>query len=314
MTHIATTTWSDFSAQQVAGLLSAGFEQHTGTGVDSTVVDCAGAQFVGQLADYFHADQSNPGVWLGRDPDTNETVVSLELNTLIDLAGSTATVGERLRQAHTELGATKILLLNGSESVNDFGAGMFDAAAQFCQVPGQRLILVADEQKSYFAAHKTERTEWATKVTERIGQDAVNSALGQPGVGAAAGLGFTVKALGGQITSPADAMAVATNLANKLAAAELLIVAVEVFDHRSLRNSPVTAAVDAAGTWGIPVVVVAGAVEVGRRELSAVGVSAAYAVSDQVLSPTGELTEAITPERITERVVAVARTWCRSVN
>jgi glycerate kinase len=52
------------------------------------------------------------------------------------------------------------------------------------------------------------------------------------------------------------------------------------FDWRSLRDTHVTAVARAAAARGVPCVVLAGQVLVGRREAAAVGVDAEYAVSE----------------------------------
>ena len=52
------------------------------------------------------------------------------------------------------------------------------------------------------------------------------------------------------------------------------------FDWAALRDSLVTAAAGAAVARGVPCVVLAGEVSVGRREAAAVGVDAAYALAD----------------------------------
>jgi len=58
--------------------------------------------------------------------------------------------------------------------------------------------------------------------------------------------------------------------------ADLVVTGVACFDWQALRDSLVTAAAGAAVARGVPCVVLAGQVSVGRREASAVGVDAAY--------------------------------------
>jgi glycerate kinase len=60
--------------------------------------------------------------------------------------------------------------------------------------------------------------------------------------------------------------------------ADLLVTGGAVFDWQALRYSLVTEVAGAAVARGVPCVVLAGQVSVGRREAAAVGVDAAYAL------------------------------------
>jgi glycerate kinase len=66
--------------------------------------------------------------------------------------------------------------------------------------------------------------------------------------------------------------------------AGLVVTGEASFDWRSLRGAPVPAVAQAAAARGVPCVVLAGQVLVGRREAAAVGVDAAYAVSETTYS------------------------------
>ena len=61
---------------------------------------------------------------------------------------------------------------------------------------------------------------------------------------------------------------------------DLVVTGGARFDWQALRDSPVTAAAGAAVARGVPCVVLAGQVSVGRREAAAVGVDAAYGLAD----------------------------------
>jgi len=61
---------------------------------------------------------------------------------------------------------------------------------------------------------------------------------------------------------------------------DLVLTGGAAFDWQALRDSLVTAAAGAAVTLGVPCVVLASEVSVGRREAAAVGVDAAYALAD----------------------------------
>jgi glycerate 2-kinase len=61
---------------------------------------------------------------------------------------------------------------------------------------------------------------------------------------------------------------------------DLVVTGGALFDWQALRDSSVTAAAGVAVCHGVPCVVLAGQVSVGRREAAAVGVDAAYALGD----------------------------------
>jgi glycerate kinase len=71
----------------------------------------------------------------------------------------------------------------------------------------------------------------------------------------------------------------AADLTAALDGAGLALAGTAEFDWQTLRESLVTAVAGAAVERGVPCVVLAGRVSVGRREAAAVGVDAAYAVS-----------------------------------
>lgn len=77
------------------------------------------------------------------------------------------------------------------------------------------------------------------------------------------------------------------------------------FDWRSLRATLVTAVAGAAAARGVPCVVLAGQVSVGRREAAAVGVDAAYAVA----SGPGEVE--MSTAALAALAEKVARRWSR---
>lgn len=128
-----------------------------------------------------------------------------------------------------------------------------------------------------------------------------------PGAGSAGGLGYALFLLGGQRVSGVDAVLDAVGAHERIARADLVVTGEGKFDWQSLRGK-VVAGVAAAGlAAGTPVIVIAGQVEVGRREAQAMGVEASYAlartpqeVATSMADPTGVL--AAWAER-------VARTW-----
>jgi glycerate 2-kinase len=83
------------------------------------------------------------------------------------------------------------------------------------------------------------------------------------------------------------------------AGADLVVTGGASFDWQALRDSLVTAVAGAAVAEGVPCVVLAGQVSVGRREAAAVGVDAAYALAD------------VSRESLVTLAERVARRWGR---
>lgn len=130
-----------------------------------------------------------------------------------------------------------------------------------------------------------------------------------PGAGAAGGLGFALLALGARRVPGAQAVADAAGLAARLQGADLVLTGEGSFDWQSLRGKVVAGVAHLAGAAAVPVVVVAGQVAVGRRELAVAGVEAAYAVAstDQELAAS----LAAPARALAARTARVARTWHR---
>jgi glycerate kinase len=129
----------------------------------------------------------------------------------------------------------------------------------------------------------------------------------EPGAGAAGGLGYGLLLLGGRRVSGVQAVLDAVGFAPMVHAADLVVTGEGTFDWQSMRGKVVAGVAQAALTDGTPVVVVAGQVQVGRRELMELGVSGSYAVAenpDQVAAaladPAGTLSA---------RTARVATTW-----
>lgn len=115
--------------------------------------------------------------------------------------------------------------------------------------------------------------------------------------GAAGGLGAALLALGARVESGAGLVRELVGLDAELDAAELAITGEGSFDWQSLRGKLVTAVARGAADRGIPCVVLAGQVSVGRREAGAAGVDSAHGVADELgldasmADPAGTLAE-----------------------
>jgi glycerate kinase len=132
--------------------------------------------------------------------------------------------------------------------------------------------------------------------------------------GATLGAAEAVKAItaGWHEAAPDDELtalpAADDDLGTALDGAGLALAGLAEFDWQSLRNSLVTAVAEAAVERGVPCVVIAGRVSVGRREASAIGVDAAYAAADESTTGTHGGAEAAALAVLAERV---ARRWSR---
>jgi glycerate 2-kinase len=130
---------------------------------------------------------------------------------------------------------------------------------------------------------------------------------GSAGAGAGGGLGFALLLLGAVRVPAVDVVLDAVRLADRVATADLVVTGEAVFGWASLHDQVVARVAGTALRCGVPTVVVAGEVEVGRREALAIGVSAAYPVAERPeqlararSDPAGALAD---------RVERVARTW-----
>lgn len=102
------------------------------------------------------------------------------------------------------------------------------------------------------------------------------------GAGAAGGIGFAILAAGGVRVSGAGLVAEKVGLADAVSGADLVVSGEGSYDAQSLRGKVVCAVAAAAQAQGVPCVVLAGRMSVGRREAGAAGVEAAYSLVDEV--------------------------------
>jgi len=102
----------------------------------------------------------------------------------------------------------------------------------------------------------------------------------EPGAGAAGGLGAALLACGAARVSGAGLVRELVRLDAELDRADLVVTGEGSFDWQSLRGKLVTTVARGAADRGVPCLVLAGQVSVGRREAGAVGVDSAYSVAD----------------------------------
>ncbi len=128
-----------------------------------------------------------------------------------------------------------------------------------------------------------------------------------PGAGAAGGLGFGLSLLGARVQPGAALVADIVALDAALAASDLVVTGEGRFDWQSLHGKVAALVAERALAHACPTIVVAGEVQVGRRELSAAGITAAYAVADRPDEVAAALADPA--GTLAQRAARVARTW-----
>jgi glycerate kinase len=132
---------------------------------------------------------------------------------------------------------------------------------------------------------------------------------GLVGAGAGGGLGAALLALGARREPGIELVQRLVGLADHLAGARVVLTGEGTFDVTSLTGKVVTGVAAAAAAEAVPCVVLAGQVDVGRREIAAAGLESALSMADLVGleaalgDPAGSLSA------LTERV---ARQWTRA--
>ena len=135
----------------------------------------------------------------------------------------------------------------------------------------------------------------------------------QLGSGAAGGMGYALLVLGAARAAGIGSVLAAVGLADLIATADVVITGEGCFDWQSLRGKVVAGVAALALEQARPCVVLAGRVEVGRREYAASGVSGCYAVVDDLLSRGLPEQAAFDhpADRLADLAERAARTWSR---
>lgn len=147
---------------------------------------------------------------------------------------------------------------------------------------------------------------WAD-VLERELPSAPVGLANAPGAGAAGGLGAALLALGATRASGIGLVHSLIGLDAAVDTAELVITGEGSFDWQSLRGKVVAGVANAALERGLPCVVLAGRVDVGRREMAAAGIESAYSLVEHVGSVEKAMTEA--GGALESLAAMVAREW-----
>jgi glycerate kinase len=223
---------------------------------------------------------------------------------------TTRGVGELIAAAARDNAVITVGL--GGSGTTDGGAGMLaalsDAGVDLTDIS---LVAASDVENPLLGPHGAARTFGPQKgaspeAVERLeaklaGMNVLTPVADVPGAGAAGGLGAALLSLGATVTSGAGLVRELTGLDAALDDADVVLTGEGSFDWQSLRGKLITAVASGAAERGIPCIAVAGQVSVGRREMGAAGVQAAYSVSEHV----GSVQQSIADAR--KSLIATAR-------
>ncbi|XVV05560.1 glycerate kinase family protein [Actinosynnema sp. CA-248983] len=204
----------------------------------------------------------------------------------------------------------------GGSATTDGGAGLREVVTG----TNAKLVAASDVENTLLGPHGAAHTfgpqkgaspEAVARLEERLaGMSELAAVRDLPGAGAAGGLGAALLALGAEVTSGAGLVRRLTGLDEALDGADLAITGEGSFDWQSLRGKLVTAVAGGAAERGIPCLVLAGQVSVGRREAAAAGVQESYSVTDHA----GSVAKSMADPAGTLAALAhdVARQWSHS--
>jgi len=196
---------------------------------------------------------------------------------------TTRGVGELVLAAS---GADTIVVGLGGSGTTDGGEGLLSVVTDVTS----RLVAASDVENPLLGPHGAAATfgpqkgaspEAVARLEAKLaGMERLRDVRDLPGAGAAGGLGAALLALGATVTSGAGLVRELTGLDAALAVADLAITGEGSFDWQSLRGKLVTAVASGASARGIPCLVLAGQVSVGRREAGSAGITDSYAVAE----------------------------------
>ena len=215
------------------------------------------------------------------------------------LAADSTGVGQLIAEA-LRAGATRIVVGLGGSACTDGGIGMItqlggldEARRRLADV---ELIAASDTEypllgpwgaarvfgpqkgadTATVAALEVRLEAWALELEEVAGRDV----SAEPGAGAAGGIGAGLLALGGRCESGAAIIAEHTQLADDLETADMIVTGEGRFDEQSLHGKVVGFLAEAAGPLGIPVVVLAGQVDLESSAVRSSGIMSALSIAD----------------------------------
>ena len=233
---------------------------------------------------------------------------------------TTRGVGE-LVAAAVRAGAARVVVGLGGSATNDGGKGLWDVlggtapAVLVAATDVDNPLLGPNGASAVFGPQKgadratvldldDQLREWADRIEAEVRRPGLRD---EPGAGAAGGLGFALLALGAERTSGFGVVADAVGLAERVAAADLVVTGEGSFDAQSLRGKVPAGVARLAQAEGVPCVVLAGQAEVGRRDAAAAGVEEVHTVAELLGSVPAAL--AAGADGVRRASAGMARMW-----
>ena len=232
-----------------------------------------------------------------------------------------------LVDAALRAGVREVVVGLGGSATTDGGHGLIDAlggsaraAERFADVA---LIAASDVENpllgplgaaSVFGPQKGADPETVGRLEERLTQwsrvlasIAGRDVSGEPGAGAAGGLGAALLALGARRVSGATVVGEATDQAAAIARTDLVLTGEGKFDSQTLRGKVVSALNAAATEVGASTVVFAGQVALTPGEIAGAGRAGAHSIVDQAGSV--ELAMSDARNQLTALAARAAASW-----
>ncbi len=263
--------------------------------------------------------------------------------------GRTTTHGVGELVAHAvRAGARTVVVGLGGSSTNDAGAGLLaalgatpsdhlghgggtlaehvdavDLEAARQAVAGVRLVAATDVDNPLLGIHGASAVFGPQKGADPDQVQRLDAALAAfadrvdpdkgtrdvPGAGAAGGLGFALLLLGGTVESGISRVLDSVRLAERLDGADLVITGEGSFDSQSLRGKLPHGVAQVASGHGVPCIVTAGAVKVGRAEAAEAGITETYSLVESSGSVEAAMNRSA--EELRALAADIARRWSR---
>ncbi|NYI72024.1 glycerate kinase [Naumannella cuiyingiana] len=159
----------------------------------------------------------------------------------------------------------------------------------------------ADVDAATMLATDAALESFAAALTRAGGDEAAAAA---PGAGAG-GVAYGLAALGARVRTGGDLVAELARLPQTLRAADLIVTGCTTFDFARRGGGVIAAVADWGAESMTPVVLLAGTVLIGAREMRTLGIEAAHAVHPSPLAAQPD----VTPGQLTALSARIARSW-----
>jgi glycerate kinase len=216
------------------------------------------------------------------------------------VAATSRGTGELIALA-IDAGASRILVGVGGSATTDGGMGAVEVLAALAPISraGREVLVCCDVTTTYLDAArvfgsqkgadaeqiKTLSSRLARQVAElreRFGLDVVDL----PGGGSAGGLAGGLAAVGGRLVSGFEQVATEHDLAEAIAAADLVVTGEGMIDRQSFRGKVVGGIADLAAAAGVPVLAIAGDVSGAiPSSVTAISMSQRFGMAESLHDP-----------------------------